>query len=58
MNLTHLACLHGGELDEMLIKRDYICAECGLADANHRPQCGVSALLEARKRMVPMVMER
>lgn len=55
MNLTHLAYLHGAELDEMLLRQDYICAECGLANANHRPRCGVLALLDARKRMVPMV---
>ena len=56
-NLSYLASIHGPQLDEMLFRQDYICPECGLSKGYHVRTCGVLALLEARRRMVPMRKE-
>lgn len=54
-DLSYLASLHGPQLDDMLRGRDDVCPECGLVDDYHVPSCGVLALLETRRRMVPAV---
>lgn len=56
VNLSYLASVHGRELDDMLAQRDFVCPECSLESDYHVQSCGVLALLEARRRMVPTVM--
>lgn len=54
-DLSYLAAIHGSQLDEMLVRRDYICPECGLANDYHVASCGILALLVTRRKMVPVV---
>ena len=51
-----LVSLLGDELDDMLLKRDFVCGGCGLSNDQHYPNCEVCRLLYMRQRMVPMVV--
>ena len=55
-NVAFLAFVHGAELDDMQLRQDYVCGGCRLANDTHRAWCPVRALLEARRRMVPMIV--
>ena len=51
-----LASIHATELDDMLRRRDFVCAGCGLSGDQHTASCPIQKLLYARRRMVPMVV--
>jgi len=53
-----LASAHGEELDDMLVRRDYICGACGYSKDWHPRYCIVQKLLATRIRMVPMIISR
>ena len=52
-----LASVHGAELDDMLMRQDYICGACGYSKDLHPSYCIVQRLLYTRIRMVPMVIK-
>ena len=52
-----LISLFGNELDDMLLKKDFVCGGCGLSNDQHYPNCEVCRLLGMRQRMVPMVIK-
>jgi hypothetical protein len=53
---SYLASLHGEELDDMILRKDYVCAACGLTKDWHVKGCAIGKLLETRARMVPVVI--
>lgn len=55
---SSLASVLSSELDDMLVRRDYICVCCGLSNDVHYLHCPMTALLKARRDMVPMIVAR
>jgi len=57
LDYSILASIHGAELDDMILRKDFICGGCGLTKDYHTESCVVRKLLEARIRMVPMIID-
>jgi hypothetical protein len=53
-----LASIRGEELDDMLLRRDFICGTCGLSKDQHTKSCVVQKLLYTRIRMVPTIINK
>ena len=44
-----LVSLLGYELDNMLLKKDFVCGGCGLSNDQHYPNCEICRLLYMRQ---------
>lgn len=51
-----IANICGEELDDMIMRQDYICGKCNLSNGVHYSACIVGKLISMRKVMVPMVI--